>query len=123
MAGKRWTADEDLAWIKFFRGETVEPPPGRDILAARRRFDIPSVGNLHSSALHAMSVAAAKFLPRIPYKGAGCHTAFIETVQRLAVHPDAVDGWGYPKNVLDEAVISARKALHETPAPAELVDG
>lgn len=130
---KRWTPEEDQEWIAFFRGETIVPPKGREICAARRRFDIPSVDKVHSSALHAMAVAASRYLPRIPYKCAGCHTRFIETVQVLAVHPDAPDGYGYPKNVLDAAVSDARKALHGVAAPQpteidaseqrELIDG
>lgn len=120
MGAKRWTPEEDTAWIKFFRGETITPPEGREIYAARRRFAIPSVAQLSVTSLHAMATAAARFLPRVPYKEQGCHTKFIEAVQIRAVHPDAVEGWGYPANVFNEAVSAARQALHGAPPPPDV---
>jgi hypothetical protein len=116
---RRWTEEEEAAWIRFFRGETITPPAGREIHVARQRFDIPTVSKLSATSLHAMATAASKFLPRIPYRGQGDHTKFIEAVQIRAVHPDAVEGWGYPKKVFDEAVVAARQALHGAPPPVE----
>lgn len=114
----RWTAEEDAAWLAYFRGEREEIPGSRTVELAMRRFPVPNIAPRSTAEKHAMATAASQYLNSVPYRGDGCHSRFVEDVQRRAVYPDCAVGAGWPQKVFLAAVASARLALEAMQAPA-----
>lgn len=107
-----WTRGEVVAWWRFFRGEVVEMPAGRTLDAARRKLRPFGLMGLSQAQLHAMTIAASKFLPQIPYRRPGSHAVFIEDVQTLAVSPNQLASRDWPAEPFQAAILAARRALY-----------
>lgn len=112
-----WTVGELVQWRMFFRGERDTMPEGRSLRAARAKFNIPATYKLRSTEMHVMSVAAARFLPQIPYTGIGHHLKFIEDVERCALNPESRWRKEWPADQFLAAVRSARRALYDVSNP------
>lgn len=108
-----WRVDELVQWRCFFRGERDTMPEGRSLRSAREKFDLPTISKLSNTQLHVMSVAAARFLPAVPYTGQRSHAKFIEDVQRCAVNPESLARKEWPAAPYLAAVRAARRALFD----------
>lgn len=107
-----WTRGESVQWWRFFRGDIAEMPEGRTLDAARRKLKPLGLDGLSQSQLHAMSMAAAKYFPAIPFTRPQTLLVFIEDVQILAVSPHRLASRDWPAEAFQRAVIDARKALY-----------